>query len=199
MWLAIGSHSTTAGGDGSSPAAPKTRAALGWIAWDGTERTPVLSQLDVVTYPGQFHSISSTPTGLVVGGTETSLHIGLDEVILNLETPSSVSVADNEGTVWFIGEQGTDTITTWDGEILEIHLLSRDVPLDTTAVGVNGDNVHIHGTNSDGTPIVWSIDVKANGSIESGRGFLSLLFIIGGGALLGIMGKHAFEQRKALN
>lgn len=198
MWLAIGSHSTTAGGDGSSPASPQTRAALGWIDWDGTETTPVLSRLDVVTYPGQFHTISTLPTGLVVGGTETSLHVGMDQEILDLETPCSISVTDNEGTVWFIGERGTDTIATWDGENLEVHLLSRDVPLDTTAIGTSGDNIHVHGTNADGTPIVWSIDVTANGSIESGRGFLSLLFVIGGGVLLAVMGKYAFEQRKAL-
>ena len=198
MWLAIGSHSTTAGGDGSSPASPQTRAALGWIDWDGTETTPVLSRLDVVTYPGQFHTISTLPTGLVVGGTETSLHVGMDQEIVDLETPCSISVTDNEGTVWFIGERGTDTIATWDGENLEVHLLSRDVPLDTTAIGTSGDNIHVHGTNADGTPIVWSIDITANGSIESGRGFLSLLFVIGGGVLLAVMGKYAFEQRKAL-
>lgn len=199
MWLAIGSHSTTAGGDGSSPASPQSRAALGWIAWDGTASTPVLTQLDVVTYPGQFHSISSTPVGLVIGGTDTSLHVGTDQRIVDLETPCSISVVDGEGTVWFIGERGSDTLTTWDGETLEVHLLSQAVPIDATAIGVNGDNVHVHGTNSEGTPIVWSIDVTANGSIESGRGFLSLLFILGGGVLLAVMGKYAFEQRKALN
>ena len=118
---------------------------------------------------------------------------------MDLEIPCSVSVADSDGTVWFIGERGTDTITTWDGENLEVHLLSRDIPLDSTAVGVNGDNIHVHGTNADGLPIVWSVDVTANGSIESGRGFLSLLFMIGGGTLLAIMGKYAFEQRKILN
>ena len=40
----------------------------------------------------------------------------------------------------------------------------------------------------------WSIDVTADGSIESGRGFLNLLFLLTGGILLAMMLWHAIEQ-----
>ena len=56
------------------------------------------------------------------------------------------------------------------------------------------DHVHVHGVNEDGNPIQWSIDITANGSIESGRGFLNLLFLLGGGVMLAIMAKYAIDQ-----
>ena len=48
--------------------------------------------------------------------------------------------------------------------------------------------------DENGFPIQWSIDTTADGSIESGRGFLNLMFLLFGGVMLFMMVSHAGGQ-----
>jgi len=48
--------------------------------------------------------------------------------------------------------------------------------------------------DENGDPVQWSIDVKANGSIESGRGFLNLLYMLVGGVVLASMLRYAVVE-----
>ena len=66
--------------------------------------------------------------------------------------------------------------------------------MDVSDVGQQGEFVHVHGTDADGAPIQWSIDTTADGSIESGRGFLNLLFLVVGGIMLTMMIAHVARQ-----
>ena len=197
LWAVIGTSTNATGADGSSPATPDPRPAFGWVTWGGGSATPVLERVD--TYDaGMFHGFASTDDELVVGGTVTSLIIGADESVRSIAAPSAHVVADQDGTVWFIGALGSTNLASYDGE-LEVHKLSRSVPVDVSDAGVQGDVVQIHGTDEDGAPIQWSIDPTADGSIESGRGFLNLLFLLGGSVLLAMMLQHAVEQLRRTN
>ena len=40
----------------------------------------------------------------------------------------------------------------------------------------------------------WSIDISANGSIESGRGFLNLLYLLTGSVVLALMLRYAINE-----
>jgi hypothetical protein len=192
VWLALGTHFSTAGADGSSPASPQARPVLGWIAWDGTPNTPVVSKVQTFD-SGVFHSMASVGETVVVGGTGQSLLIhGLNDVEA-LDVRSSQVIGDREGRAWFIGEAGSTTILTYDGE-LSTYVLGRPLPVDISAVGAEGDHIHVHGTNENGEPIQWSIDVTANGSIESGRGFLNLLYLIVGSIVMASMLRHAVVE-----
>ena len=111
-----------------------------------------------------------------------------------LDAPCIITVADQEGSVWFVGEAGTSTLNHYEDGELQTYLLSKHVPISATVGGSQGDFVHFHGMNAIGEPAQWSIDIQANGSIESGRGFLNLLFLLAGGVLLGMMVLHGIEQ-----
>lgn len=197
LWAVIGTSTSTSGADGSSPATPDPRPAFGWVKWDGGNATPVLESVEPFD-AGMFHGFASTDDELIVGGTVTSLIIGADESVRSIAAPSAHVVADDDGTVWFIGALGSTNLASYDGE-LEVHKLSRSVPVDVSDAGVQGDIVQIHGTDEDGAPIQWSIDPAADGSIESGRGFLNLLFLIGGSVLLAMMLQHAVQQLRRTN
>ena len=192
LWVAIGTYTGGAGEDDSSPATPDPRPALGWILWDGGNARPEVESSNM-ELSGMFHGFASTGDELVVGGTVSSLVIGADRTVRTLNAPSAHIVADNEGTVWFIGPMGSTNLATYDGN-LNVHKLSRHVPVDVSDAGVQGDLIQVHGSDGNGNPIQWSIDVKANGSIESGRGFLNLLFLLGGSVVLVMMLQHALQQ-----
>ncbi len=195
LWVALGTHISPSGADGSSPATPEPRAVLGWIKWAGDEATPVLRNLSM-TWPGMFHSIASSGSDLIVGGTVESLVIKANEEVQTISAPCAMVVSDLDEKAWFIGAIGSSAISTYHDGAFEVHQLSRPVPVDVSDAGAQDEFVHVHGTNADGQPIQWSIDTTADGSIESGRGFLNLLFLIGGGIMLAMMGMHAVEQLK---
>jgi hypothetical protein len=194
LWIGIGMH-TTSGADGSSPASPEPTPAIGWITWEGDNQTPVMKR--VKTFPnGLFHSIQSVSDGIVIGGTHSSIHVNAQGDYFEVDAPCTIAVADQEGSVWFIGEAGSSMIAQWtDGE-LRTHLLSKSIPISASVAGSQGDFVHFHGTNAAGEPSQWSIDIQANGSIENGRGFLNLLFILAGTFLLATMALSAFNKMR---
>ena len=198
LWVAYGTHSSSSGADGSSPATPKSRPALGWITWSGDGATPVLRNVNMEA-SGVFHSLAWAEDTLVVGGTVDSMLITPSQDVSILPAPAARVVSDSDGTVWFIGALGSTSIASYDATGFEVHPLSRHVPVDVTDAGAQGVHVHIHGVNADGLPIHWSIDTTADGSIESGRGFLNLMFLIFGSVMLGMMASYAGRQLMAKN
>ena len=191
--MGLGTHISASGADGSSPATPDPRPVLGWITWNGDEATPVLRNVQMFG-SGMFHSFASSGTDLIVGGTVESLIITSDQEVQALDAPSAMVVSDLDGTAWFIGALGSTTVATYNGGVFEVHQLSRPVPVDVSDAGAQQEFIHVHGTDASGQPIQWSIDITADGSIESGRGFLNLLFLLGGGVMLAMMGMYAVEQ-----
>ncbi len=198
LWVGLGTHISTSGADGSSPATPEPRPVLGWIAWDGSEETPVLRNVQMFA-SGIFHSFASSGSDLIVGGTVESLVISSSEDIQTLSAPSAVVVNDEEGTTWFIGGLGSTTISTFSEGVFETHQLSRPIPVEVSDAGAQDEYIHVHGADANGLPIQWSIDTTADGSIESGRGFLNLLFLIAGGILLSMMVVHVVDQWRAVS
>lgn len=194
-WIAIGTHFSTAGADGSSPATPQSRPVLGWIEWNGTETTPVIEKVQTFD-AGIFHSIAKNSNTIVIGGTVHSLLIHTPERVESLDIASARVVADTSGKVWFIGQLGSLTLSTYlDGEV-NTYVLGKPLPVEFSAVGASGDYVHVHGVDVNGKPIQWSIDVTANGSIESGRGFLNLLYLMVGSVVLALMLRYAVAELK---
>jgi len=108
-----------------------------------------------------------------------------------LDAPSASTIMEASGSVWFFGERGATTIGEYNDGTYTVHSLTRPMPVDISAIAAEDTTLHLHGTDASGQPVQWSVDASANGSIESGRGFLSLLFLIAGGAVLGLMGVHA--------
>lgn len=193
LWVAYGTHSSSSGADGSSPATPESRPVLGWITWTGDGGTPVLRNVQMYA-GGVFHSLAWAEQTLVIGGTVESLLIMPNQEVSAIAAPSARVVSDMDGTVWFIGTLGSSSLATYDRTGFEVHPLSRHLPVDVNDASAQGVHVHVHGVDADGFPIHWSIDITADGSIESGRGFLNLIFLISGTVMLGMMVAHAGRQ-----
>jgi len=193
IWIVLGTHISTAGADGSSPATPQARPALGWVLWDGSNATPTLRNVQLFG-EGSFHSVARQGSELVVGGTVESLVIRADGDVESLKVASVHALTDRDGTVWLIGDIGATTVTTYRDGGLETHLLVHPVPVEFQSAGAQGDFVHVHGMNAMGQPVQWSIDITANGSIESGRGFLNLMFLCVGGVVMAMMLRYAVQQ-----
>lgn len=198
LWVAYGTHTSSSGADGSSPATPESRPVLGWILWNGDDATPVLRNVQMFA-SGVLHSFAWADDTLVIGGTVESLTISPNEEVAAIDAPAARVIGDMDGTVWFIGPLGSSSIATYDNTGFEVHQLSRHVPVDVTDAGMQGDHVHVHGVDENGFPIQWSIDITADGSIESGRGFLNLMFLLFGGVMLCMMVAHAGRQLMARN
>jgi hypothetical protein len=89
--------------------------------------------------------------------------------------------------VWLLGSKGSTSVIRFaDGE-LETLPLSRPIPLNIEVADVSDDILHAHGVNENGEPVTYSIDTLAIGSIESGRGFLNLMFVAISSVVLGVM------------
>jgi hypothetical protein len=193
LWLAIGTHFSTAGADGSSPASPQSRPVLGWVAWDGSASTPVIAKVQTFD-GGVFHSVAFTDDVAVVGGTSQSVVIRGSDSVETLDVPCAAVVSDTQNKVWFIGQPGSNTLSAYGNDRLTTYVLGRPLPVEVSSFGAQNDHVHIHGTDGEGAPIQWSIDITANGSIESGRGFLNLLYLIIGGVVLATMLRYAIIE-----
>jgi len=198
LWVAYGTHTSSSGADGSSPATPESRPVLGWILWTGDDATPVLRNVQMFA-SGVFHSSAWADDTLVIGGTVESLIITANEQVSAISAPAAMVMGDSDGTVWFIGPLGSSSIATYDDTGFEVQQLSRHVPVEVTDAGMQGDHVHVHGVDENGFPIQWSIDITADGSIESGRGFLNLMFLLFGGVMLCMMAAYAGRQLMARN
>ena len=198
LWVAIGLEASAVGEDGSSPATPRSNPVLGWIAWDGGQETPELR--DVHSFDaGVFHSLARAGGHFIVGGTVESLIVSSPKEIERHDLPSALVVADEEGTAWFIGPIGAENLATYSNGQTTVHQLSRPIPVDVVDADAVDSHVHVHGTDAEGQPIQWSIDITMDGSIESGRGFLNLLFLLVGSILIAMMLWHAAEQLRGSN
>ena len=198
LWVAIGLEASAVGEDGSSPATPQSNPVLGWIAWPGGQDTPELMAVHSFD-AGVFHSFARSGDNLIVGGTVESLVVSPNQEIERLDLPSALVVADEEGTAWFIGPIGAENLATYNNGQTTVHQLSRPIPVDVVDAGAVDSHVHVHGTDANGQPIQWSIDITMDGSIESGRGFLNLLFLLVGSILIAMMLRHAAEQLRGSN
>ena len=165
---------------------------LGWILWNGDDATPVLRNVQMFA-SGVFHSVAHAGDTLVVGGTVESLIITQSEQVSAIEAPAARVVGmqmEPCGSLGPLAQPASPRTTA----LVEVHQLGRHVPVDVTDAGMQGDHVHVHGVDENGFPIQWSIDTTADGSIESGRGFLNLMFLLFGGVMLFMMASHAGRQ-----
>ena len=115
------------------------------------------------------------------------MHIAKDRTTTSINVASVSSTLDENGKVWMLGSKGsTSVMRLVDGE-METLQLSRPIPLNVQVSDVSNDILYAHGINNNGEPVTYSIDTLAIGSIESGRGFLNLMFVGISSMVLGVM------------
>ena len=76
----------------------------------------------------------------------------------------------------------------------EIMKLPHKLPLSVESSGFDGDTIYLHGTDNSGNSKVLTFDTSAVGSIESGRGFLNLSFIIVSLIIFSVMAVNVYDR-----
>lgn len=186
QWVAVGSMSSVFGNE-DSPATPTKHPVIGFISWDYGPTAPMLTSIEEID-KGEIHSLIQLDNGtLLAAGTDSALYIAKDRSTISIDVASVSASIDETGKVWMLGSKGSTSVMRFvDGE-LETMPLSRPIPLNIEVSDVSDDILYAHGVNENGKPVTYSIDTLALGSIESGRGFLNLLFVAISSAVLGVM------------
>ena len=186
QWVAVGSMGSVFGND-DSPATPTKQPVIGFITWNEGPTAPMLTSIEEID-KGEIHSLIQLNNGtLLAAGTDSALYIGKDRTTTSIDVASVSATLDETGKVWMLGSKGSTSVMRFgDGE-LETLPLSRPIPLNIEVSDVSDDILHAHGVNVNGEPVTYSIDTLAIGSIESGRGFLNLMFVAISSVVLGVM------------
>lgn len=186
QWVAVGSMSSVFGNE-DSPATPTKHPVIGFISWSDGPTAPMLTSIEEID-KGEIHSLIQLDNGtLLAAGTDSALYIAKDRTTTSIDVASVSASIDETGKVWMLGSKGSTSVMRFvDGE-LETMPLSRPIPLNIEVSDVSDDILYAHGVNENGKPVTYSIDTLALGSIESGRGFLNLMFVAISSAVLGVM------------
>ena len=144
---------------------------------------------------GEIHSLIRLDNGtLLAAGTESSIHIAKDGTTTTVNVASVSAVLDDKGSVWFFGSKGSTSVIRFSEGIPETMPLAQPLPLTVEVSSISNDIVYAYGLNDAGEPVTYSIDTLASGSIESGRGFLNLMFVAISTVVLGVMFWTAFKR-----
>jgi len=186
QWIAVGSMGSVFGSD-DSPATPTKHPGIGFITWNDGPTAPMLTSIEEID-KGEIHSLIRLHNGTILAaGTDSAVHIAKDRTTTAIDVASVSSSLDENGKVWMLGSKGsTSVMRLVDGE-METLPLSRPIPLNVEVSDVSNDVLYAHGVNNNGDPVTYSIDTLAIGSIESGRGFLNLMFVGVSSVVLGVM------------
>jgi hypothetical protein len=196
-WVATGTIAN-AQSSGDSPASPSVRTAIGVIEWQGNlSVSPVLVSL-TTGEEGQIHNTFSTGNSQVIIAANTGAYqISGDGSINYLDLPSQSAVTDSDGKTWFIGQQGTTSIASFDDGIIDIQELAKPIPLEIEVSEYEGGTIFMHGMDEKGAFELMTIDLTAQDSIEDGRGFLNFIFLTSCSIILVVMGWTALDRYRS--
>lgn len=196
-WVATGTIAN-AQSSGDSPASPSVRTAIGVIEWQGNlSVSPVLVSL-TTGEEGQIHNTFSTGNSQVIIAANTGAYqIAGDGSINYLDLPSQSAVTDSDGKTWFIGQQGTTSIASFDDGIIDIQELAKPIPLEIEVSEYEGGTIFMHGMDEKGAFELMTIDLTAQDSIEDGRGFLNFIFLTSCSIILVVMGWTALDRYRS--
>ena len=177
LWGASGYLSFISTGAGANPASPALLPVVAVIEWDGTQTAPSIKTIHTGD-EGQVHTlIALTDSTVFAAGTEESTVISSDGELTQINTGSVAAVADHLDRVWLFGDIGSESILRMTGLEEEVVSLARPLAFTTEASGFGTHVIHLHGLDEMGEVKTLTIDTSAAGSIESGRGFLNLMFL----------------------
>lgn len=193
-WVATGTI-TNAQSSGDSPASPIVRTAIGIVEWQGDlSVSPVLVSF-TTGEEGQIHNSFSTGNSQVIVAVNTGAYqVEDDGSIINLDLPSQSAVTDSKGTTWFIGQKGTTSIASFNDGIVDVQELAKPIPLEIEVAEYEGGVIFMHGMDDNGAFELMTIDLTAQDSIESGRGFLNFAFLTSCSIILVVMGWTALDR-----
>ena len=198
LWIATGIYVPSPSIGEDSPATPSIRPVYATIIWSGGYTAPMISYLDSggTGEVGQYHSIIHyNHDEIIIAGTHQTIRFNhVTNSAEKIDFASVAGISDDCNSAWLFNGMDSRSVLRISQDNHEIMKLPHKLPLTVESSGFDGETIYLHGTDKSGTSKVLTFDTTAVGSIESGRGFLNLSFIIISLIIFSVMAVNVYDR-----
>ncbi len=185
-WLISGISTPSFSETGNSPAIPTQRGVIALVTFEASN--PFIEIIE--TTNTTVHSMESFSGGVVISTDNQFWYFEDKTEFHTYEIISAKSEIDSDGLVWFFSEGEFEYLQRYDTntDSLDVVEITGSFNIYPTLSSATETHVFIHGTDGFGEDSFISMDITYSKSLQSGRGFLNWAFIMGGSAMLVILG-----------
>ena len=198
LWIATGIYVPSPSIGEDSPATPSIRPVYATIIWSGGYTAPMISHLDSggTGEVGEYHSIIHyNHNEIIIAGTHQTIRFNhVTNSAEKIDFASVAGISDDCNSAWLFNGIDSRSVLRISEDNHEIMKLPHKLPLTVESSGFDGETIYLHGTDNSGTSKVLTFDTTAVGSIESGRGFLNLSFIIISLIIFSVMAVNIYDR-----
>ena len=198
LWIATGIYVPSPSIGEDSPATPSIRPVYATIIWSGGYTAPMISHLDSggTGEVGEYHSIIHyNHDEIIIAGTHQTIRFNhVTNSAEKIDFASVAGISDDCNSAWLFNGMDSRSVLRISEDKHEIMKLPHKLPLTVESSGFDGETIYLHGTDNSGTSKVLTFDTTAVGSIESGRGFLNLSFIIISLIIFSVMAVNIYDR-----
>ena len=198
LWIATGIYVPSPSIGEDSPATPSIRPVYATIIWSGGYTAPMISHLDSggTGEVGEYHSIIHyNRDEIIIAGTHQTIRFNhVTNSAEKIDFASVAGISDDCNSAWLFNGMDSRSVLRISEDKHEIMKLPHKLPLTVESSGFDGETIYLHGTDNSGTSKVLTFDTTAVGSIESGRGFLNLSFIIISLIIFSVMAVNIYDR-----
>ena len=198
LWIATGIYVPSPSIGEDSPATPSIRPVYATIIWSGGYTAPMISHLDSggTGEIGEYHSIIHyNHDEIIIAGTHQTIRFNhVTNSAEKIDFASVAGISDDCNSAWLFNGMDSRSVLRISEDNHEIMKLPHKLPLTVESSGFDGETIYLHGTDNSGTSKVLTFDTTAVGSIESGRGFLNLSFIIISLIIFSVMAVNIYDR-----
>ena len=198
LWIATGIYLPSPSIGEDSPATPSIRPVYATIIWSGGYTAPMISHLDPggTGEVGEYHSIMHyNHDEIIIAGTHKTIRFNhVTNSAEKIDFASVAGISDDCNSAWLFNGMDSRSVLRISEDDHEIMKLPHKLPLTVESSGFDGETIYLHGTDDSGTSRVLTFDTTALGSIESGRGFLNLSFIIVSLIIFSVMAVNVYDR-----
>ena len=198
LWIATGIYVPSPSIGEDSPATPSIRPVYATIIWSGGYTAPMISHLDSggTGEVGEYHSIIHyNHNEIIIAGTHQTIRFNhVTNSAEKIDFASVAGISDDCNSAWLFNGIDSRSVLRISEDNHEIMKLPHKLPLTVESSGFDGETIYLHGTDNSGTSKVLTFDTTAVGSIESGRGFLNLSFIIVSLIIFSVMAVNIYDR-----
>ena len=185
-WLITGISTPSFSESGNSPATPTQRGVIAIVTFEDSNLFIEIIETTDTT----VHSIESFSQGVVVSTEDQFWYFENKDEFHTHEIISAKCQIDSDGIVWFFSEGEFEFLQRYDTstDSLDVVETSGTFNLYPIFSSATETHVYIHGMDGLGKDSFISMDLTYAKSLQSGRGFLNWAFMMGGSAMLVILG-----------
>lgn len=198
LWIATGIYLPSPSIGEDSPATPSIRPVYATIIWSGGYTAPMISHLDPggTGEVGEYHSIMHyNHDEIIIAGTHKTIRFNhVTNSAEKIDFASVAGISDDCNSAWLFNGMDSRSVLRISEDDHEIMKLPHKLPLTVESSGFDGETIYLHGTDDSGTSRVLTFDTTALGSIESGRGFLNLSFVIVSLIIFSVMAVNVYDR-----